>query len=210
LLTKFFSRQARKPSGLFGRWFMTLVFDKGNRALNKRMLELVSATGDQRILEIGFGSGGCVKAMADSLSDGMVEGIDFSDAMMRVAVRRNKKHIASGKVKLVQGDFDQVEYPPGRFDTVCSANTIYFWPDQAFTFSKILGLLKPGGKLILAFVDKNKMRDMTLDMTVFTPVSNSDLKQLLAATGFSEVTVHPLPGLEDVMVCMEAHKSEAY
>lgn len=207
MFTKFFSSQARRPSGLFGRWFMTLVFDKGNRALNKRMLELVAAGGSQRILEIGFGGGGCVKAMADELKDGMVEGVDFSDAMMHVAVRRNKKHIASGKVKLIQGDFAQAEYPPGRFDTVCSANTIYFWRDLKFTFSKICEVLKPGGQLVLAFVDRNKMKDLPLDMNVFTPVSHLHIQELLGTTGFSRVAIHPLPGFETVMFCVQAHKS---
>jgi hypothetical protein len=38
----FFSEQARKPSGLFGRWVMSKIFDHGNVAINDFMKELLS------------------------------------------------------------------------------------------------------------------------------------------------------------------------
>lgn len=206
MLKSFFSRQARNPSGLFGRFFMSKVFDKGNAPLNNRMLELVAASGDQRILEIGFGTGECVRAMARSLAGGCIEGVDTSEAMLRMARRRNRDHLKTGVVRLVLGDFDALDYPSGSYDTVCSANTVYFWPDPGATLRKIHGLLRPGGRLILAFVDKAKMEGMPLDMDVFTPMSHQDLRALLGQAGFAPVTRHIVDGNE-AMVCMAARKA---
>lgn len=202
----YFSRQARKPTGLFGHFFMSKLFDKGNSEVNQRMTELVNAKGSDKILEIGFGSGGVIQNMASTLTDGTVEGIDFSNAMMRVAQRKNKHHLATGMVKLTHGNFDEVPYSPASFDTICSANTIYFWPDQNATACKIFDTLKPGGTLVLAFRGKSKMKDMTLNMTVFRPVSADDVRGILQKSGFSSIEIHPVNGHDSAKYCVTAHK----
>jgi hypothetical protein len=51
----FFSRQARKPSGIFGRLVMSVIFDVGNARLNRFVNEVMSVRADDHILEIGFG-----------------------------------------------------------------------------------------------------------------------------------------------------------
>ncbi|THB69990.1 MAG: class I SAM-dependent methyltransferase [Desulfovibrio sp.] len=206
MLMKLYSRQARCPAGFFGRFFMARIFEKGNAALNMLMLERVAPKDGDHILEIGFGGGWCIKFMAGALTQGRVEGIDTSEAMLRAAQKRNRQDIASGKVTLVHGDFDHAEYPQGSFDTVCTANTIYFWPDQQATLNKIHSILKPGGRLLLAFVDKSKIQAMGLDMTVFTPVSLQEAREMLDGAGFSSVEHHEVPKPPGVMFCMEALK----
>ena len=118
----FFSKQARKPTGLFGRLIMSRVFDQGNAILNDLMRELLELEKDDHVLEIGFGTGKLISEMARQTSRGLVEGIDLSDTMVDMATRRNRKHIAQGRVKLVLGDFDQVEYRDNDFDKVYCAN----------------------------------------------------------------------------------------
>ncbi|WP_147819249.1 class I SAM-dependent methyltransferase [Salidesulfovibrio onnuriiensis] len=206
MLKKFFSKQARKPSGFFGRFITLKVFEKGNAGLNRRMLELVSASGGDRILEIGFGGGGTIYEMACALDTGSVEGIDFSDAMLKAARRKNREHIAAGTVTLLQGDFDSAHYPPCVFDTVCTANTIYFWPDRKHTASRIHEVLKPGGRLVLAYVDRSKMDNMPLDMEVFTPISRDEVRVLLEEAGFREVRFHPCADPSRAEYCVEAFK----
>jgi len=202
----YFSRQARKPSGLFGRFFMTRVFVKGNLALNRLMTGLVDADGNDQILEIGFGPGAVVFDMANALTDGMVEGIDFSDAMISVATKKNKHHISAGKVKLIHGNFDETEYETESFHTVCSSNTIYFWPDPEATLSRIFHVLKPGGSLVLAFGGKEKLKDMSLDMDVFTLYSIEDVQNLLTKSGFPSHEVHTANGPDSDAYCVRAHK----
>lgn len=204
MFKKFFSRQARKPSGIVGRLFMSRLFEKGNAPLNRKMLELVAAGGQDRILEIGFGNGSTIMAMADALDGGIVEGIDFSDAMLSAAVKRNRKHIDAGTVKLRHGNFDTSLYPVESFDTVCSANTIYFWQDRSHTITRIREILRPGGKLVLAYVDKSKMRNMPLDMEVFSPISHEEVRELLETAGFSKVRFFPEPEGGNAMYCVEA------
>lgn len=198
---RFFSRQARKPSGWFGRFVATRIFDKGNDGLNTLMLDVIAPESGHSVLEIGFGCGNVIREVADRIGDGYVEGIDFSDAMIHVATKRNDRHIKAGRVNLRHGDFDAQAYASSSYDTVCSANTIYFWPDPPATCGRIHDVLKPGGKVALAFVDKSKMDAMPLDMDVFRSISCDEVKALLRDAGFSAIEEYPVEG-EQAMFCV--------
>jgi len=50
----FFTKQARKPTGLFGHFVMSIVFDKGNAFLNGFVNELMSIQSYDHVLEIGL------------------------------------------------------------------------------------------------------------------------------------------------------------
>ena len=95
--------------------------------------------------------------MAKQVNKGLIEGIDLSDTMVAIAEKKNKNYIAEGKVIIRQGDFEETAYNDNCFDKICSANTVYFWTQPDNFIKNILRILKPGGKLILAFVDKAQL-----------------------------------------------------
>jgi ubiquinone/menaquinone biosynthesis C-methylase UbiE len=181
----FFSQQARKPSGLFGRWVMARIFDLGNAALNDFMKELISLKENDHVLEIGFGTGKLIFNMAKQVKKGVIEGIDLSDTMVAIAEKKNKKYIAQGRVIIRQGNFAETAYGHNRFDKICSANTVYFWPQPDNYIKKILRILKPGGKLILAFEDINQLESRQLNTAVFHFYHQDEIVTLLSRNGFS-------------------------
>lgn len=204
-LKSFLSRQARKPTGLFGRIVAPLIFNSKNRSMNLKMAEVVAPSDGNTILEIGFGTGTVVQQLASSLSSGMVEGIDLSEAMLESASHRNRKWIRHGLVRLRYGDFDDVNYSASSFDCICSSNTVYFWVDRLATLSKIYALLKPGGRLVLGFLDGSRMTEMPLDMGVFHPVSAAEMERELMEVGFSDIALHAVEsGLPEY--CIECVK----
>ena len=202
----FFSKQARKPSGLFGRLIMSRVFDQGNAILNDFMRELLTLQKDDHILEIGFGTGKLISEMARQTSRGLVEGIDLSSMMVDMAKRRNRKYIAKGRVKVVLGDFDKVEYRDNDFDKICSANTIYFWPDAEYSVRKIQRILRHGGKLVLGFEDKAQLEKRPLDPSEFSIYDKNDVEQLLTGVGFSDVEIKSKEMNSDTVHCAIAVK----
>jgi len=185
-LKAFFSNQARKPSGLFGRLVMSRVFDLGNANLNAFMKGLLNLEANDHVLEIGPGTGKLISEMAKVIDNGFIEGIDLSDTMVTMAQRKNRKHISAGKVKIRQGDFRNAAYNDSSFDKICSANTIYFWatPDQFI--KKIFRILKPGGKLVLAFEDKKQLEKQSLSKDVFRFYDQTEIEDLLQRNGFGE------------------------
>ncbi len=78
---------------------MKMVFDQGNSFLNNFVNDLMSVQTDDRVLEIGSGTGKLIDKMALKIDRGFIEGIDFSSEMVSIARKRNKGNIAKGKVK---------------------------------------------------------------------------------------------------------------
>lgn len=180
----FFSEQARRPSGLFGRMAMSIVFDKGNAFLNDFVNELMSVQADDRIIEIGFGTGKLIYKMARQIDKGLIEGVDVSSVMVSIAQKRNKKNIAKGMVKIFEGNFDEMPYEKEKFSKACSVNTLYFWPAPVHTAEKIAEILKPNGKLILAFEDIEQLKQRKLNQEVFHIYSKDEVQNLLINAGF--------------------------
>jgi len=181
----FFTEQARKPAGLFGRFVMSIIFDQGNAFLNGFVNELMSVQIDDRIIEIGFGTGKLIYKMALKIDTGLIEGIDFSNTMVSIAQKRNKRNIANGKVTIIEGNFDEIPYEKGKFTKACSINTLYFWPKPEHTVKKIVDILKPQGKLILGFEDVEQLKRRRLNKNVFHLYTKDEVQNLLINAGFS-------------------------
>jgi ubiquinone/menaquinone biosynthesis C-methylase UbiE len=141
---------------------------------------------DDRIIEIGFGTGKLIYRMAQQIENGLIEGVDFSKVMVSIARKRNKKNITNGKVKIIEGNFDEMPYEKESFTKACSINTLYFWPEPVQTAKKIVKILKPYGKLILAFEDIKQLKQRRLNQEVFHFYSEDEVENLLINAGFSK------------------------
>lgn len=163
---------------------MSRIFDLGNVILNDLMKELLLIEANDHILEIGSGTGKLIAEMAKLVHNGLIEGIDMSDTMVALAQRKNKAHISSGKVNIRHGDFESAAFGDCCFDKICSANTIYFWSAPDTYTKKIFRLLKPGGKIVLAFEDKQQLEKKPLSKDVFHLYHQDEIANLLQRNGF--------------------------
>lgn len=179
----FFSKQARKPTGLYGRFRMSKVFDKGNIEMNSFAKQMLDIEKDDVVLEIGCGTGRLVNEISKELENGIIEGIDFSKTMTSIAKKNNKKNIRKGKVNIHTANFDEFSFNENSYDKIFSINTIYFWENPKLTVSKIVDLLKPNGTLVLGFHKKEDMIRMDLDDDVFRYYSEEDVVNLLSIGG---------------------------
>ena len=205
--TTYFSKQARKPTGIFGRFYMSRVFEKGNAELNALMYETLSIRDNDRILEIGFGTGSLIKKIAKHLDSGLVEGIDFSKSMVAIAQKKNRKSVNNGKVKIHLGDFDEVLFDDNYYGKIFSVNTIYFWKNPGATISKICRILKPGGKLFIGFHDKSEMEKMPLNKDIFQYYSTQDLTELLSIhCSLNNIDIVSKKGKQKICYCAVGSK----
>ena len=60
-------------------------------ALNEQAVRLLALRASDRVLEIGFGHGRTVKRIASAVTQGHVAGLDVSQTMTRLAIRRNRR-----------------------------------------------------------------------------------------------------------------------
>jgi ubiquinone/menaquinone biosynthesis C-methylase UbiE len=144
------ARQSARPHGLLGSFIGRIMAFETAEA-NRIALELLEPQPTDAVLEIGFGHGATIARILKEVPRGFVAGVDVSLTMMRQASCRNRAAIASGAVELHVAEAERLPYPAGRFDKVLSVHTLYFWNDPERVFAEIKRVLKPGGRLVLAW-----------------------------------------------------------
>ncbi len=79
---------------------MSQIFDKGNVLINSLIIinAQVAFRKTDHILEIGFGTGGLIRNMAEEVPQGIIERIDLSETMVSIARKKVRKYIANGRV----------------------------------------------------------------------------------------------------------------
>lgn len=206
---KFLSLQARKPSGIFGKYVMTNIFNCVNAELNTLVKETINPNKNDKILEIGFGSGKLIYKMAAIISEGIIEGIDFSDVMLDQAEKLNKQYISAGTVKLQKGECCNLPYTNNFFDKACTVNTLYFFRDPKKYFLEIFRILKPRGKFVIGFRDDKQMNYLNPDKSIFNTYSLDEVADLLVDSGFSNAQIIEKEGNWLTSYCAVAVKPAA-
>jgi SAM-dependent methyltransferase len=186
---------------------MTKIFDSGNADLNSFVKETLDLQREDRILEIGFGTGKLIKEMADITTEGVVEGIDFSQTMLKQACKVNKQHIVKGKVRLKNGECRTLPFDSETFDKLCSINTLYFWKEPNKYFSEMFRVINHGGKIVIGFRDNEQMNNLNLSEDVFSTYSQDDVVNLLMDAGFSSVHIREKQGMPFISYCAVATKA---
>jgi len=205
--SRVFSLQARKPSGPIGRFVMTKIFNTGNADLNAFVKDCLELKPEDRVLEIGFGPGKLINEMADITTKGIVEGIDFSEAMLKQATKANAKHISSGRVLLHEGECSSLPFGNNVFDKLCSTNTLYFWKSPENYFAEMFRVIRPGGKVVIGFRDDEQMSNLNLSEDVFSSFSKNDMINLLSNAGFKDAEIKEKDSVPFVSYCGVATKA---
>jgi ubiquinone/menaquinone biosynthesis C-methylase UbiE len=164
---------------------------------------LAVAPGDE-VLELGFGPGEGVRALAGLARDGRIWGVDGSETMLAQARARNRAAIARGQVRLALGAFEATGLPDASIDLVLAVNVAYFWTDAPRVLAEIGRVLRPGGRLCVYVSDARAMSRWGFAGSGLHRLFDAEgLRRLLAAGPFdasavevSQVRVGPgIPGL---------------
>ena len=141
-----FSRPRRLAGWLVG-WEMTIR--PSNRKRNLWAVGLLEVQPTDRVLEVGFGPGIAIRALAGRATKGLVYGIDHSEVMVRQATRRNRMAVKQGRVELRLGSAADLSAVDDVFDKVLVVNNFGMWPDPGQRLKDIRGLMRSGGRLAI-------------------------------------------------------------
>lgn len=188
MFQRYIDGQYRRPTGIIGRWIGQKMAQQ-HQPENAWTAALVDAQPDDMILEIGYGPGIAIEALSPKITTGVIAGVDFSRVMFKAARWRNLAAVRAGKVDLRVATADHLPFNDAVFDKVYSIHCLYFWKNPAACLAEIHRVLKPGGKLILTMLPKEKWNPGNPDAPVGTPdckpYTGAELQALLAQAGFS-------------------------
>ena len=147
---RFIAEQARHARGLLGR-LIAFIMARETWAENKRAIEALGIVASDHILDIGCGHGRSLAALAARAANGHVVGVDPSELMAEIAVRRNREFVNARLVEVAIARVDALPFADAAFDKALCVHVVYFWKDLDAAFREIVRVLKPGGRLALVF-----------------------------------------------------------
>jgi len=109
------------------------------------LLEKITLSGNERILDLGCGDGNLTKKLAARVPNGKVVGLDLSADMIETA-RNSIDDVLKDRLSYVVGDATQFELDE-QFDVIVSFTALHWVRDQDAVVRQAAKHLKPGGRL---------------------------------------------------------------
>ena len=127
------------------------------RRYAKMALELLSIVEGEIVLEVGFGTGHCLKRIAECVGQtGKVYGIDISSGMIEITKKRLEKAGLVDRVELFRGDAAFLPFDDNTLDAVFMSFVleVFDTPEIPRALEQVKKVLKPEGRLGVASMSK--------------------------------------------------------
>ncbi|MFZ6862306.1 class I SAM-dependent methyltransferase [Undibacterium sp. Ji67W] len=137
-----------------------MVWDSKIGKLHNRekLLDYLTWTGDEQVLDVGCGRGLLLIGAAKRLTNGKATGIDIwqTEDLSGNAQEATAKNVRieglEQRVEITTADMRNIPYPDGSFDRVVSRaaiHNLYSAEDRTKAIEEITRVLKPGGKALI-------------------------------------------------------------
>jgi len=137
--------------------FYDLLAGSSERKFVESGIEKLGIKEDEKVLEIGFGTGHALVSLAQAVGEkGKVYGIDISDEMLTVARKKLKKAGLSDRVELTHDDALHLPYSSRSFDALFMAFTLELFdtPQIPSVLTECHRVLKSGGRICVVAISK--------------------------------------------------------
>jgi ubiquinone/menaquinone biosynthesis C-methylase UbiE len=96
-----------------------LLADHSEAPVRRAGLEKLNARPGEKVLEIGFGAGHCLVALAHAVgAAGKVYGVDLSDEMLKIAHGNLEKEGLADRAELICEDAEKLPYAEETLDAI--------------------------------------------------------------------------------------------
>ena len=192
------------------RWIgLAGVVERRNFVFNDILLERSAVASDERVLEIGCGTGATTIPLAEAVGPrGRVVGVDISEPMLAGA-RKRIAESGLGNVTLLQADAQVHRFEAGLFDLITSRFGVMFFADPVAAFSNLLPAVRHDGRLCFvcwAPLEENRHWLIPYEVALRHlgqpaptpphmpgPLAFSDpgyVRSILESAGFADVVIH--------------------
>ncbi|GAA0475786.1 methyltransferase domain-containing protein [Halococcus dombrowskii] len=122
-----------------------------NAEMRAEALELFDVDEDDRVLDIGCGTGFGTEGLLEHTE--RVHGLDQSAHQLK---RAYGKFGRDGPVKFYRGDAERLPFEDDTFDALWSSGSIEYWPDPVAALRECRRVTEPGGNVLVVGPDAPK------------------------------------------------------
>jgi ubiquinone/menaquinone biosynthesis C-methylase UbiE len=170
---RFIAEQARHARGFLGRFIATVMAGE-TWADNQRAVKALGVERGDHVLDLGCGPGRALSVLAALATAGRVVGVDPSGLMVKVALRRNRRLVRSGRVDVIMAPVEALPFKDASFDKLLCVHVIYFWPDLSGALGEVARVVKTGGSVVFLFrtdADRKAVRAFPAEVYRFSPLT---------------------------------------
>jgi ubiquinone/menaquinone biosynthesis C-methylase UbiE len=167
------------------------------RATADRLAQALPLRGDERVLEVGGGTGQLSLALADRVGSVLVT--DASSGMVEVARANIERAGMGARVSAEQLDLVSEPLPDGRFDGAWAQLALHHVHDLDALLGRVREVLVPGGWLAVVDLDDDRAGAFHAHFEDFTGHHGFDrdaFADRLRRNGFHDVTVSDAGSVE--------------
>jgi arsenite methyltransferase len=184
---RFIAHQLSNPTRVIGKKVIGPLWNKRNAKLNDFTFDHLGLEADDRVLDIGFGGGYLLERILDTVTQGIVAGMDVSPVMARFCWTRLQAYAKSGNLSLQCGRVEVSPYPDRCFTKVSSVNSIFYWNDAQQGISEIYRILQDGGQVILTYTRKEDLEKKAFVQYGIKTYEVEEIHHMLVTAGFKEI-----------------------
>ena len=162
--------------------------------ITDQTLAVMDIQPNDRILDLGCGTGWAARRMARVATAGEVIGLDVADEMLRRAEQTSTEF---KNIRYVWGSAEKIPAADGYFSKVLSVESFYYYADQGQALNELRRVMAPGaGLFILINLYKDNHYSLRWVSELKVPVkalSEAEYKTLLEKHGFKNVQARRIP-----------------
>ncbi len=118
-----------------------------HRRWGRDALARLPLQGDERVLELGSGSGRDSERLLEALPQGLLVAVDGSRQMLEQL--RARLGNGGGRLEVLHRDLREPLRLDGPFDAVMSVATLHWLPDHQHVFDELARVVRPGGRVVI-------------------------------------------------------------
>jgi SAM-dependent methyltransferase len=157
----------------------------------RRSLAHLEWRGDERVLDIGCGTGEVERLLLPLLPDLRFAALDLSADMLEIARAKFSPRFGVGWLR---AHAQYLPFADGAFDVVLNLNAFHYFDEPVATLREFRRVLAPGGSCVLTdwCTDRWRFRAIDLGMRLFDPAHHrihrsAALRETFLAAGFEDV-----------------------
>lgn len=181
----------------------------GGRGASRSLAQLGEVRPGQRVLDVGCGTGGAARLLADEFGCEVV-GVDITAAFVAAAEWLSAATGLAERTRFLCADAARTPLPDGGFDLVWCQHALMNMPDAPAVLAEWRRLLAPGGRVLLhEVVAGDNLEPLALPVPWARTAATSHLQPRealeasLAAAGFEPVCVRDVT--EDALAWRRKH-----